>query len=98
MNAKPHERENAVNSTNKLEHPAKPEPPRSRSSASAVVMLVIIGFLLSSFLIILPGFIGLVLVIGGLLFGGIMTFHYLVWGRLLTRILHEESLDEFDGD
>ena len=87
-----------VNSTNKLQRPAKPEPPQSRSSASAVIMLVIIGLLLSGFLIILPGFIGVALVLGGVMFGGIMAFHYLVWGRMLTRILQEEALEELDGD
>jgi hypothetical protein len=61
-------------------------------------MLAIIGFLLSGFLVILPGFIGIALVVGGLLFGGMMALHYLVWGRLLTRILQEESLEELDGD
>ena len=61
-------------------------------------MLAIMGFLLSGFLIILPGFIGFALVIGGVAFGGIMAFHYLVWGRLLTRLLQEETLDELDGD
>ena len=61
-------------------------------------MALIIGALLSGFLVILPGFIGLALVIGGMMFGGIMAFHYVVWGRLMTRILHEEPLDELDGD
>jgi hypothetical protein len=87
-----------VNSTNKLERPARPEPPRPRSTGSAIVMLAIIGFLLSGFLIVLPGFIGVALVVGGVLFSGLMAFHYLVWGRLLTRILQEESLDELDGE
>ena len=42
-------------------------------------------------LLALPtGFIGPVMVFGGLLFFGVIGFHYFVWGRWLTEIVRQE--------
>lgn len=46
----------------------------------------------ASVLLALPiGFFGPVIVVGGLFFTGLVGFHYLVWGRWLTRIVQEEE-------
>ncbi|MCO6459392.1 MAG: hypothetical protein J5I93_29120 [Pirellulaceae bacterium] len=46
----------------------------------------------ASILLALPiGFFGPVIVVGGLFFTGLVGFHYLVWGRWLTRIVQEEE-------
>ena len=43
-------------------------------------------------LLLLPtGFIGPVLVFGGLIFFGIIGFYYVVWGRWIHRLLEEEK-------
>ena len=63
-----------------------------------VMMVIIIGLLLSGFLLILPGFIGPAIVAGALFMFGMIGFHYIVWGRWMTRVLRDEALDEADGD
>ena len=46
-------------------------------------------------LLALPtGFIGPVLVFGGMIFFGVIGFHYFVWGRWLGRILQQEMQEQ----
>ncbi len=79
--------------------PTEPAPARSSNSLLTVIMLLLIGTVSAGLLLMLPtGFIGPVMVFGGLLFFGMMAFHYVVWGRWMTRILRDEELDEHDQD
>jgi len=49
----------------------------------------------AGFLLIIPaGFIGQVIVFGGIIFFGIVGLHYLIWGRWISRILEEEQAEE----
>ena len=52
----------------------------------------------SLWLMPLTGLIGPVLIFGGLLFCGLVGFHYFVWGRWLTRILQEQANEEQDSE
>jgi hypothetical protein len=60
--------------------------------------LVTIGLMVgASLLLLLPtGFIGPVIVFGGLIFFGIIGFHYVVWGRWINRLLKEELAETDD--
>lgn len=46
------------------------------------------------FLLALPGRIGFAIVVGGILFFGVIGFHYFVWGRWLGEILRRAAEDE----
>lgn len=61
-------------------------------------MVAIIALLLSGFLLVLPGFIGMAIVAGALLMFGMIGFHYIVWGRWMTRVLRDEVIDDGDGE
>jgi len=74
--------------------PKPPEAPQgSRFSTYAALMMLLFG---AAFLLLLPGRIGFALVFGGLLFAGMIGFHYLVWGRWLGKILRQAAEDEGD--
>ncbi|MBC8356920.1 MAG: hypothetical protein H8E66_33530 [Planctomycetes bacterium] len=84
-----------------LERPPKPQesPPRASNSLLTVIMLLVIGTVCAGTLLMLPtGFIGPVVVFGGVMFFGIIGFHYVVWGRWMTRVLREEALKEEQDD
>ena len=50
-------------------------------------------------LLALPtGFIGPVIVFGGLFFFSIVGIHYIVWGRMIDRMIREERTDEDDSN
>lgn len=87
-----------VNVPVKPTRPTNAAPDHSRRPGMTVVMVLIIGFLLSGFLLILPGFIGQAILIGGLFLFVMTGFHYIVWGRWLTRVLREEALEEIEAD
>jgi hypothetical protein len=66
-------------------------------SCLTVVALFLVYLLLSAMLLILPtGFIGPVFALGGLLLVGVIGFHYLLWGRWMSRILQDK--DNIDGE
>jgi hypothetical protein len=73
------------------------ETKKSGGRSCLTVIALFFGYLLlSAILLILPtGFIGPVFAIGGLFLVGVIGFHYVVWGRMLTRILQEK--DATDG-
>jgi len=48
----------------------------------------------AGFLLLIPGRIGFALVFGGLIFFGVIGFHYFVWGRWLGEILRQAAEDE----
>ena len=80
-----------------LERSALPPepPPRANNSLLTVIMLFVIATVCAGVLLMLPtGGIGSVIVFGGLLFLGMIGFHYVVWGRWLTRVLREEALEK----
>lgn len=84
-----------------LERPPQPPDPPQRASNSllTVIMVLVIGTVCSGTLLMLPtGAIGSALVFGGLLFFGMIGFHYVVWGRWMTRVLREEALQEEQDD
>lgn len=66
-------------------------PQGSRLSTIAALMMLMFG---AGFLLLLPGRIGFALVFGGLLFLGVIGFHYFVWGRWLGEILRQAADDE----
>ena len=68
-------------------------------SCLTVVALFVVYLLLSGFLLILPtGFIGPVFAIGGLLLIGVIGFHYVLWGRWLSRMLKDKELEDAATD
>lgn len=75
--------------------PPSLEPPRK---SWFTIFLVTIGLMVgASLLLLLPtGFIGPVIVFGGLIFFGIIGFHYVVWGRWINRLLKEELAETDD--
>ncbi len=78
-----------------LERPPKlPEPPqRASNSLLTVIMLLVIGTVCAGTLLMLPtGAIGPAIVFGGVMFFGMIGFHYVVWGRWMTRVLREEAM------
>ena len=77
-----------------LERPSlPPEPaPRASNSLLTVIMVLVIGTVCAGTLLMLPtGAIGSAVVFGGLMFFGMIGFHYVVWGRWMTRVLREEA-------
>ncbi|HJN12027.1 MAG: hypothetical protein QGH33_09805 [Pirellulaceae bacterium] len=66
-------------------------PKGSGLSTIAAVMMLMLGTL---FLLLLPGRIGFAIVFGGLIFFGVIGFHYLVWGRWLGEILRQAADEE----
>ncbi len=84
-----------------LERPPKPQesPQRASNSLLTVIMLLVIGTVCAGTLLMLPtGFIGPVVVFGGVMFFGMIGFHYVVWGRWMTRVLREEARKEERDD
>ncbi len=73
--------------------PPPAAPQGSRFSTVAAVMMILLG---AGFLLLLPGRIGVAMVVGGLFFSGLFGFHYLVWGRWLGKVLREAEEDEED--
>jgi hypothetical protein len=68
------------------------EQKSSGRSCLTVVALFLVYLLLSAILLILPtGFIGPVFAMGGLLLVGVIGFHYLLWGRWMSRLLQEKE-------
>lgn len=84
-----------------LERPEKPPEPPQRASNSllTVIMVLVLGTICSGTLLMLPtGAIGSAIVLGSLLFAGMIGFHYVVWGRWMTRVLREEALKDEQDD
>jgi protein-S-isoprenylcysteine O-methyltransferase Ste14 len=75
------------------------EPKPSTRKDWGTVIVVVLGLLMSfGVLLALPiGFFGPVIILGGGMFVGLMAFHYLVWGRWLTRIIEQERAAENDN-
>ena len=80
-----------------------PESPLQRPSAApkgswlstlAATMMLMFG---GTFLLFLPGRIGFAMVFGGLIFFGVIGFHYFVWGRWLGEILRQEADEDGNG-
>ncbi|MGE0756772.1 MAG: hypothetical protein AB7O38_07120 [Pirellulaceae bacterium] len=70
-----------------------PSRPRSGGSSCLLAALLLLVYVAASIaLLLLPtGFIGPVFVVGGFFFVAVMGFHYLVWGRWLSRLLAEDE-------
>ena len=66
-------------------------PKGSWLSTIAATMMLMFG---GAFLLFLPGLIGFAMVFGGLIFFGVIGFHYFVWGRWLGEILREAADEE----
>jgi len=71
---------------------------RFRSILTILALVVIVSVTAGVLLVLPTGFIGPVFVFGGLLFFGVVGFHYLVWGYWLSRILRDEASDESDRE
>ena len=66
-----------------------PSPKREAVTYIMLAMVLVVGSLV---LLVLPiGFFGPVVVFGGWFFGGILAFHYFVWGKWLSRIVEQED-------
>ena len=72
------------------------QTPRSGRSEWTAVLVVAIGLMIGcSVMLALPiGFFAPVILLGALLFTGLVGFHYLVWGRWLTRIIEQEKASD----
>lgn len=84
-----------------LERPSLPPepPPRASNSLLTVIMVLVIGTVCAGTLLMLPtGAIGPVIVFGGVMFFGMIGFHYVVWGRWMTRVLREEEARKKEQD
>jgi hypothetical protein len=77
--------------------PATPSPKSDRSNAATFValfgLILMGGALVGLTALVLPQFLGLVVVIGGL-FVAPALFHYLVWGWWLSQIKDENPDDD----
>ena len=72
-----------------------PNSPPRRGSWFTVLLALIACMMGAAFLLIMPtGFIGPVMVFGGLIFFGVIGLHYLVWGRWISKIVQEEQADD----
>ena len=71
-----------------------PDSPSPRGSYFTIGLALLACCMFAAFLMILPGFIGPVIVIGTAVFLGIFGLHYLLWGRWLGRIIEEEQAEE----
>ncbi|MBI2481568.1 MAG: hypothetical protein HYV60_23875 [Planctomycetia bacterium] len=80
--------------------PSPPEPPqRTSNSLLTVIMVLVIGTVCAGTLLMLPiGAIGPVIVFGSVMFVGMIGFHYIVWGRWMTRVLREEEARKKEQD
>jgi hypothetical protein len=74
--------------------PSLPTRQRSPLTTAMTIVAVFLTALGSLWLMPLTGLIGPALIFGGLLFCGLIGFHYFVWGRWMTRILQEEAVEE----
>ena len=76
---------------------ASPNLPRGSSCLRPALTLV---FLVVSALalLIMPGFIGLAFVLGGIVLVGLFAFHYLLWGRVLSMELQDPDQPRDDSD
>ncbi len=73
-----------------------PAAPR-RSSCLAVLLTLVVLLGASMLLLLLPiGFIGSTFVFVSVVFIGLLGFHYLVWGRLLSRELTDADPSSHD--
>ena len=78
-----------------------PPPPRAPENEPPkrswfTIVLTFLGLFVSAVILLaLPtGFIGPVIVFGGLFFFLVIGFHYVVWGRWLNRVLAEEEREQ----
>ena len=69
-------------------------PKGSWLSTMAAMMMLMFG---GAFLLFLPGLIGFAMVIGGLIFFGVIGFHYFVWGRWLNEFLRQAADEDGNG-
>jgi hypothetical protein len=69
--------------------PAAPQGSKLSTIAALIMLMLGVGFLL-----LLPGRIGFAIVFGGVIFFGVIGFHYFVWGRWLGEILRQAADDE----
>ncbi len=69
----------------------RPSDEKPRGSWLAIALVAIVGMMCAGALIFLTlGWFGLVLIIGGGIFG-LAALHYCVWGWWLTKVLREEE-------
>jgi hypothetical protein len=76
------------------ESPFQPTPAAPKGtwlSTIAATMMLLLG---AAFLLFLPGRIGFAIVFGGMIFFGMIGFHYFVWGRWLGEILRQAADEE----
>lgn len=69
-------------------------PGRSRlATAGSVFALVMFLMLAGALLLVLPllGFIGIAILVGTVVFGGMIAAQYLIWGRWMKRMLDKED-------
>lgn len=76
------------------EHPPSQELPKQRSSCSTAALAFVALAGIATMLIMIPGFIGVGVVLVGLGFIGLLSFHYIVWGWWLSRELRSDDQPE----
>ena len=75
--------------------PQRPVDQPRRSSSATVFLAGILLLMAAMTLLALPtGFIGPVIVFGGMVFFGVIGFHYFVWGRWLSEIVRQEAEEQ----
>jgi len=73
-----------------------PEPAPKRGWGLSTIAAITFLMLGMGLMLAIPGFIGLAVVVGGVLFFGMIAFHYFVWGRWLGEMLRREAEDDVD--
>lgn len=72
---------------------APPAEPHRRGTWLAFPATVAAALLIGLFLLILPGFIGVAILLGMGLLAIVAVGHYLAWGWWLGRLVHEERAE-----
>lgn len=74
---------------------SKEHPQQKRGSWISISLATLALLFAGTMLLVLPlGYIGIAVIVGAFFFIGLVTFHYVVWGRWITRIIEHEHEEE----
>lgn len=80
-------------------HPTPPGPATPRRGYFTIFLALLACGVAAGMLVVLPllGYIGLAILVVGLMFCGIVGLHYIVWGKWLNQIVQQEQAEEQDA-
>ena len=74
---------------------SKEYPQQKRGSWISIALVTLALLFAGTMLLVLPlGYIGIAVIVGAVFFIGLVAFHYVVWGRWITRIIEREQEEE----